>query len=538
MPTPAELTARMARDRMRIASALDRGGTATARAKRVNIWGLILEAEISSGSTFMLSTPEGLPYVSLGLTKEIFYIPRAGRGGDGFLAYLNRRYGLNESEQITRYIIGEFRNYAVKHGARVQLRRFSMFKQNTVYISGYDGTMWKIDGQDILPIPNGEDDVFFVDDDSGKHIEPEVGTHGHLFERLVDSISFAESGMGGISDLQMRRAYLIWIFALAFPDLLPTKPLLILEGSPGSGKSAAVQLLQLALLGEAKPIILSRNKEDDFGILLLRSPICVFDNLDAYIEWLPDAICAYTTAGKWTRRRLFTDSEELVLKPHAFIAVASKNPASFRREDVADRCLILRLERRRESIGFSALEQEVNQLRHQIFGEYLHYVNKIVDEIRCGAMQLQDSESFRMADFAAFARVVGRVLEWEDGAVDDLLVALQSEQGSFINEEDPLVDLLYKWAGYTSRNGQHNIGRDVALFELHQELESIAQALSMNYYKSARVLAQKLRSPHLERDFVVVMTASDGHKRYRIWRRTDARLSSVPMPQQVIESED
>ena len=154
-------------------------------------------------------------------------------------------------------------------------------------------------------------------------------------------------------------AFIVWIFALALPDMMPTKPILLLEGAMGSGKTAAVQLLQYALMGESRPMILQRNKEDDFGVLLLRSPIALFDNTDSYIDWVPDAICAYTTAGVWNKRRLYTDDESMVIKPHAFIAIASKNPASFRREDVADSCVILRLVRRSEFSSIKALVQKV-----------------------------------------------------------------------------------------------------------------------------------------------------------------------------------
>jgi hypothetical protein len=533
MPPISDLTERMAAERLILAKKLD-GTYDNARSKRVNIWSAILEMEIASGSYFLLSVPEQVPYLVVGLTRETYAIPRAGKGGDRFWAYMDRRYGMSEQEgndSISRYVLGKMRNYATQHGARVEVRRFSAFRstpeKETVYISGYNGSMWRIDGENVMSISNGEDDIFFIDDDGGIGIEPQVEANGVFLDRLVNQISYAETGMGGMSSEQMKLAFTVWIFALVFPDLMPTKPLLILEGAPGAGKSAILQLLQCALLGESKAIILSRNKEDDFGVLLLRSPICVFDNLDAYIDWVPDAVCGYTTSGKWTKRKLFTDAEELTIKPHAFIAVASKNPASFRREDVADRCVILRLERRERFTRFSALEQAVKDLRPQLFGEYLYYVNKIVAEIRQGALKQQADENHRMADFASLARVVGKVLDWGESTVDNLLLAIQDEQGAFINEEDPLVELLHKWISYKP-NGRSSIGREISLFSLFSELESLAQGSGIPFYKSPRVLVQKLRSPHIERDFIIQMIALDGNKSYRIWRKTDARLSSVP----------
>jgi hypothetical protein len=531
MPTPAELTALMARDR-HMTHNLVEGNWTSAGQKRTGIFNKLLEREIETGSTFLVAVPEDIPFMFVGVTQEIIPIPRARRGGDKFWSYMNRRYGITEQTDHAKHILDNYRMYALNEGAKVTMRRFSVFKTatQTVHLSAYDGSQWRIDGENIMPIINGEDDVFFIDDDGGQPCVPEVGPNGVLFERLIDPISFAEAGIGGITALQMKRAFIVWMFALAFPDLLPTKPLLIVEGAPGSGKSAGLQLLQRALLGQSKPIILSTSRPDDFGVVLLRSPICVFDNLDSYVDWLPDKVCAYTTTGTFSGRKLYTDSDEMLLKPHAFIAVASKNPSSFRREDTADRLIVMRLERR-DSAGLpftrlQALNAEIDALRPQIFGEYMHYVNRIVAEIRAGAIEGMFDERFRMGDFAALARVVGKVLEWEEGAVEDLLIAIQCEQTAFHDEADVTSDLLTKWLTRPTQTRTTNVGRLVDIAYLHRELESIAQALNLQFYKQA-VLIQKLRSPHIERHFIVQSTIVDGVRHYRIWRKTDGRLKVV-----------
>ncbi|MGH7179933.1 MAG: hypothetical protein ACREJC_21330, partial [Tepidisphaeraceae bacterium] len=334
---------------------------------------------------------------------------------------------------------------------------------------------------------------------------------------------------GGMTPEHQRMALTIWIFALAFPDLMPTKPLLILEGTQGSGKSAAVQLLQLALMGEAKPMILSKNKEDDFGIMLLRSPLAVFDNTDSYIEWVPDAICAYTTLGYWVKRKLFSDADEVQIRPHAFIAVASKNPASFRREDVADRCIVLRLERRKDFTPMQDIREEVLASRNLLLGEYIWYVNQIVNHMRVYNDEIK-SETTRMADFASFARIIGEILHWDKEAVPELMAALASERDAFINEEDPLVDLLHKWIAYRG-GGYKNAGRELTVYELHRELEDFAKVSGLPVlYKSAKTLSQKIRSPHIERDFDVEVTVVKGRKMIKIWRKNEPRLVSLPPP--------
>lgn len=524
----AAFTPLFADNRLRVRNILERSGW-KAREKKIALWNFFLARETESGSYFLVTEPDHELYIVLGLTGSTISLPAAGRGGMAFFSYLHQRYGLSEREDTTKFLYDTLRLHIYQHGDHVELRRFSLFKRetSTAYLSGYNGTMWRCDGQDIDCITNGEDSVFFSDDDGGQPCEVEIEPHGELLPMLT-SLNFAPLSPGGMTPIHQQRALTVWLFALAFADLMPTKPLLIVEGAPGSGKSSAVQLLQLALMGMKRPIILQKNKEDDFGIILLRSPICVLDNLDSFIDWLPDAVCAYATSGQWTRRRLYTDNEEVTLRPHAFIAVASKNPASFRREDTADRCIVLRLERRKTFERQQKLEENILNNRGKLFGEYLYYVNRIVDAIRDGAFDESSEEANRMADFTAMARVVGRVLEWPQEEIQDLLAALQHERDAFINEGDSLVEILHKWIAYRTRGETTtNIGREVTLNQLFAELETLAEASSIPFYKAPQILAQKLRSPHLESEFVIQSLHDGKQQSYKIWRRTDARLSIV-----------
>jgi hypothetical protein len=405
----------------------------------------------------------------------------------------------------------------------MEMRRFAAYNtvEKVAYLSNRDGRRWRLDGGTPTLIDNGEEDVFFADDDGGTHVDPDVAPHGVLLDRLT-SLNFADEGLGGITPEQQRYAYIAWMFALALPDFLPTKPMLIVEGPPGSGKSAAVQLLQLTLMGTSKPMILSKNKGDDFGVQLLRNPLAILDNVDSYVDWIPDTVCAYATTGTWTKRKLFSDAEEVVLKPHAFIAVASKNPTSFRREDTADRCVVLRLERLASFGRFEKLAGDIMAQRAQLFGEYLWYVNEIVEYLRVHGPDIEREESTRMADFAAFARAVAAVLHWPADAVDRVMAALASERDAFIREEDPLSDLLVAWL-----KTKRNIGREVSASTLFDELDTIAKTNKIQFYKSARTLTQKLRSPHIEREFIVEQIVHEGRKTYRFWRQDDPRLSVI-----------
>lgn len=522
---PADQTAY---NRLRVSSLLRNRQELSARDKKMAVWNFVITNEMKLGTSFLVAKPERNLFAVLGATNEILPLPRAGRGGDRFFSYLHSMYGLSEREDATKVVYDVCRAFAIEEGTHVELRRFSAYnpETQTAYLSTYNGHQWRIDGKNPRRIATGEDGVFFIDDDGGVPIEPDIGPHGILINRLTD-LNFAEQGLSGITAEQQRKAMIVWMFALAFPDLMPTKPLLMLEGAMGSGKTFAIQLMQLALMGDVKPMSISKSQEDEFGVILLRSPIALLDNVDSYIEWIADKVCAYTTNGQFPKRRLYSDDEEVVIKPHAFIAVASKNPASFRREDVADRCLVLRLERRTSFAPAKRIMREIANERAKLFGEYIYYINRIVAEMRAGNYQESDDEVHRMADYSALARVVARVLEWDQDEVSKLMEGLQSERDAFISEEDPLVELLHEWIAYQPRMGPKNVGREVPVQTLFNELQSFAQARGITFYKSTRMLVQKIRSTHVDRDFIVQMLVADGHKSYRIWRKTDPQLSVV-----------
>lgn len=503
-------------------------GRLNQRGKLIGVWNYVLEQEIQSGTQFLVAQPDGQLYVVIGETNEVIQLPRAGRGGDRWHSYFHACYGYGEREPEARFVYDSLRSYVIEHGTKVELRRFSAYNRDTqtIYLSNYNGRMWRLDGENVERVPVGEDGVFFADDDPGVTTEAEVANHGLLFDRLT-TINFAPMGLSGITPEQQRKAFIVWMFALALPDVMPTKPILLLEGAMGSGKTAAIQLLQLALMGETRSMVLQRNKEDDFGVLLLRSPIALFDNTDTYIDWVPDAVCAYTTAGVWNKRRLYTDDESMVIRPHAFIAIASKNPASFRREDVADRCVIMRLERRETFADFDGLKEQIKQERPRLFGEYMWHLNRIVAALRSGEVTFAASETHRMADFAKLARVVGHVLDWPEGTVDELMLALQGERDAFINEEDPLLDVLKKWVAYRPRGAAGNIGREISLVQLATELDTLAQAMQIPWKHTQRTIGQKMRSPHLERELHIETKTVDSQRIFRIWRHTDARLEVV-----------
>jgi hypothetical protein len=259
----------------------------------------------------------------------------------------------------------------------------------------------------------------------------------------------------------------------------------------------ALQRIAMTLHGKYTPLTVPKKEDPDFGVKILRSPIAIIDDVNDPVEWLRDTLCTYVTGGKWSRRKLFSDDTEHVIKPEAFLAITTNNPQTFRQGQVADRCLILRLERRAQKSGYTPANQLFEQAtywRPELQGEWLYWLNEIVRELQ--QPQPMTSSKYRMADFAYLAHLIGRVLnqpagppgDWTPEAIEEMLGAMQAERDSLVTEGDPLIDLIDKWLEIST-----NHGRETRIADLHRELAAIAKTQNAMFFKSPKGLAARLR---------------------------------------------
>jgi len=445
----------------------------------------IIEGAIT-GSGGRLLHAEGRPYVWDGVDHVVYEIsPRSER----WASFIYGRFKLIPSEQLTRHVTTMLAGHALAHGDEALARRFTYFDKDelVLYVSDYDGHSFRIDGGDEVRQVNNGDGVLFFDDDGGRNVPaPEIGPNGELIDALLGDLGFVDATAGGMTPDDQRRLLALWMHTLAFSELLPAKPILIAEGSPGSGKTAGLQRINYCLHGAHRARTLGKNDEDDFGVTLMRSPLALIDNVDGYIDWLQDALCAYATGAGWSRRKKYSDSEEVVIQPRAFLAFASKNPTTFRRDDIADRSLIVRMERRGEFSALSDLLASIDARRPRLFGEWLWNLNLIVRRIRQGLPP--SPPGYRMADFARLGLVIGQALGFDEAATLGTLEAAQGEREAFLWEADPLPDLLGRWV-----KTEANSEREVRPMALYGELAEMAEKGRITFYKNWTQLERRLR---------------------------------------------
>ena len=81
-------------------------------------------------------------------------------------ALIKERYGINCAERREyEHIFSGLRNEAHVRGQEVEVQKLAHYDADhgTLYISRFDGWVYRLDGSRIEPVPNGTDDVFFLD---------------------------------------------------------------------------------------------------------------------------------------------------------------------------------------------------------------------------------------------------------------------------------------------------------------------------------------------------------------------------------------
>lgn len=485
---------------------------------------VLINIEIEAGSRFLVV--DGMPHLFTAFGRRLMPIENRN---PHWGAHLLMVYGIIAADrELAPRVTGVVGSYALWNGAKMSPRRWTAYVDGALHLSQYDGTVRRITGAGVAEGPNQfliddgwptvrpagladdapmpdrpvlppvsfeiEDNgthVLFADDDAGSvPADPVIGRNGVLFN-LLRGVSWAPDTVSGLRPKHQVQAMMIWMLALAFPDVFPTKPVLMVEGAPGSGKSMVLQMIQQALFGEVEPFTVTENGERDFWVAMLTSPVMVLDNTDDVIKWLPDQLNAYVTRGYRKERRLHTNTGHVTLRPQSFIAIASQDPKSFRRGDTADRMLVLRMNRRRSGESARDITTRITSLRAAIYGEWLYYLNRVVAAL---AREPARPTTSRLGDFEVFAYAACRALGWQSGIlVPALMSALNRERAMFAAETDVVLDVVTDWMAFPG-----TIGRKLSIRALFKELAALAATNNKPFVKTPQALAQRLQAPHIK----------------------------------------
>jgi hypothetical protein len=427
-------------------------------------------------------------------------------------ALLNQNYGINQNEYCFGRVLADTKSEAHSSGRKIPLRRLAHYDEGSgrLYVSRFDGYVYRLDGTSVQQVKNGSDDVFFFDDE--RQSEPyeytENAAHGEFNRQLIESVNFAESTL---TKDEQRLLLKIWIMAVFFGSIQPTKIILLMLGEHGSGKTSALRRVQKFIFGSKADLLsIEKEKPDGFVATVTTDPLALFDNLDERISWLPFSLSRLATGVTFPRRVLYTTNQKVSFPGVSWLGITSRSVDFMAHQpDLPDRTLVLKMERLNEKRPEGELIAAIARQRNAMWSELLDQLNAIVEHLQVDPNPIPTK--FRMADFASFALKVATIWQCRE-EVEAIFTKLEQAQADLVFEDEPVHQVLQQWLANSS-----NRGREVTAGTLQTEWGRLAALNGIWWrFQSALSLGKELgRLNHALNQRFRLKVDEDRHKKQK-----------------------
>ena len=486
----------------------------------------VIISDLNKNGMFIIDSRERLHYFH-NPEATLFTIPTSDKERTGFNNVLSRLYGVNATTNEGKYVLEEIRNHVHNYGFDREVHdRFFFDRLNGVlYIfDRYNGT-YALDGHQITHMPNGAHEVFF----RGRTNRPIPADRivfdatkvqeGTLVEDMIAQIPFSNSGSLDIDE--QRLLLQLYVYSIPFQSILQTKPILTFMGEKGSGKSFALRSIGKFVTGKEFELT-HVSDEPGYQVAAANNFLIYLDNIDKPQKWLLDALATTATGITFSKRKLYTDDEEITLEPGCFLGLTIRDAHHYR-EDVIDRMLVLNTKRLETFVAEDKLLEDFYQNLQAIWMEYMHSLNKVVRVVNAQG-GCRTTTTHRMADWAVLSMMIGLALGYDVEAIDILHSKLDQEKASLILRDDPLLSCIVWWM--TSHRNQ---GQWVTGSELHDAFKG--RDGYKDRYKSAIGLGKRMKNIQAELkryfDMEAKMNTSKKTWEYRFPRHSVNTVSLV-----------
>lgn len=409
-----------------------------------------------------IRTPEGDLYYLWNKEKRLYELDK-----ERWHAWLHELTGVNPASTGFAILSNACKSAAILNSTIKQVMRLAYYDNDTklLWVSRFDGTIYCLNGDTIEEKVNGDAPVLFDDLHIWEPYEPDFSDNHLDATDIVADIPNWEQP-------KHSWAYKVWTQSLFFNEICPTKPMMVLLGEKGSGKSMALRLLLRLLFGQWAQVSGVPTKPDDFSVTASHYHLYAMDNLDTLEGWLQDKLARISTGAMDEYRKLYTSKEMGILKYRCWIAVTARTPDTLRRDDLADRLLLLPLnrvqdaDRRRESLFLT----EIDELRNAWWGDLLTSLNAVVKQLQ--EEELPATSTLRMADWEALGRVMSLQADKED-LWEETVVDLKLAQNNFLADGEIVIEAVDTWLNNANPAKQlaSNVGRWTTARELYSEAQ-------------------------------------------------------------------
>lgn len=325
--------------------------------------------------------------------------------------FINHHFEINPESADYKSIVMDLETHAYHEGQEKEIYNFAHYeeKTNQLYIYNNAKIIYKVTENSIDECSNGDDGMLFTENESlepflvDRDKKPEDSL---LSKYLFNVINFDyDPKTHPLTQLEQRLLFKYYFYALFFASLQKTKPLLILSGTQGSGKSMIMKLLLLLFLGKNKSVKSLPDDERELQITIKNNYFLYFDNVDERIQpKIKELIASASTSYEVAIRKLYTDSDQITFIPVCFLGFGTRTTV-LNRQDLADRSLIFTVKRlsdnERRTDAF--LEDGITANKNQMWTEIFHELQGMVRKLKTYTKDSQAGHKLRIADFCNLA---------------------------------------------------------------------------------------------------------------------------------------
>lgn len=331
-----------------------------------------------------------------------------------------------------------------------------------------------------------------------------------VFRRHAGLEPYPDPGAGGdladifdfvpVADDRDRLLLLTWLVAALVPDV--PRPVLLLTGPQGSGKSTAARLLRRLIDPSALELLRRPRDESDILQALAHNFCCPFDNLTSLPTWCSDILCAAVTGVASVKRRLYSDQEDTIFKLRRLVVLNGVANVAHR-PDLLDRALHVQLARIAEPRPEADLIAAFDAARPALLGALL---DALAETLRLRPTLSSAGSTFRMADFALLGRAAAVALGYGEADFIDAYTSSVADRNEEAIDADPfaaaVVSLLTDPEGGDWQGTASDLLREAEAEAIRVSLDTSPEA----WPQSARAAANRLREAVVNLAAVGVVT--------------------------------
>jgi hypothetical protein len=235
------------------------------------------------------------------------------------------------------------------------------------------------------------------------------------------------------NDLILTKAWLLTTLQTGIPY-----PILVFSSQQKSGKSTSAKVLCELIDPNVAALVGKPKSEEDLFVSVSNRLMVAFDNVSFIDENFSDALCRISTGGAYVKRKLHSDSNEIILK--------AKNPILLNgigdlttRSDLLDRSIVINLPTLKEKADEAKFWTDFEEAKPRILGALLDAVCEVLRNFE--NVNLTDCD-IRMMDFAKVGVAVEKVLGLADGGFVEICNQNYKDSNKIAFENNPVANVL------------------------------------------------------------------------------------------------